>query len=369
MTVLVGVELPGSLGQEVAAWAEVEAGWQVVAGDGPPAPLLTLAERPVAGRACVVVVAGTPAPDQVRAALLAGALDVVGWPGERDRLLEAPRRVHRAPVAAAGPLVVPVAGLAGGAGTSTLALAVAGVLAWSGRRTVVVGDEDLLALCGLGGWTGPGAADLAVLDAEAAAAEIPAVTRPVPGLVNLSALGGGATALPGCAGWPADAVVLDLRVPPLTSAAAPHAGWVPGRGAPAAGREGDVDAEPGRRAPAAGWTGAAGVVPIGRARAAGRAGARGAGWADVAGIVVGRADAGLRRPRPLRDAWRTVVVGGGPLDRATVTRLLGGAPHAWLPASDRVARAGVAGRVPSGLPGTFVAAVRTAVLGTPGRSR
>lgn len=71
----------------------------------------------------------------------------------------------------------------------------------------------------------------------------------------------------------------------------------------------------------------------------------------------------------MRAGWRTVVVGGGPLDRAAVSRLLGGPPHAWLPASERVARAGAAGRVPSGLPGTFVAAVRTAVLGAPGRSR
>jgi hypothetical protein len=304
MTVLVSVDLPGVLGQEVTAWAEVEAGWQVIGGEGPPAPALTLASGVVADRACVVVVQGVPAPEQVREALLAGALDVVAWPTERERLRAVPLRVAAPVPAAGGPVVLPVAGLAGGAGASTVALAVGGVLAWAGRRTIVVGDEDLLALCGLGGWEGPGAGDLAALDPAATALEVPGLVRPVPGLDRLSVLGGDARRVATCAGWPADTVVLDLRTP------APGAPLAPG-------------------------------------------------------LLVARADASLRRPRRVPPGWRVLVLGIGPFDRATVHRLLGAHPTAWLPASDRVARAGASGRTPSALPGSWLATLRTTLLGPP----
>jgi len=330
VAVLVGVDLPGVLGQEVRAWAEQEAGWQVVGGTGPPAPLLTLARSPVPGRVSVVVVAGPPAPDLVREALLAGALDVVGWPGERDRLLDAPARVPRAVPPGAGPAVVPVAGLAGGVGTSTLALTIGAVLAWSGHQTVVVGGEDLLALCGMGPWTGPDADDLATLEPASAADEVPALARPLPGVPRLTVLAGDPTSLPSVAGWPTGAVVLDLRALPP-------------------------------RAPAGAEGAAALAAPALPATAS--PGATGRPRGGPLGVVVGRADAGLRRPRRVPPGWRVVAVGGGPLDRPAVTRLLGAPPHAWLPSSERVARAGAAGRVPAGLPGTFVAAVRAALLG------
>ena len=55
---------------------------------------------------------------------------------------------------------------------------------------------------------------------------------------------------------------------------------------------------------------------------------------------------------------RVVVVEQGPLDRAGVRSRLGRAPSGWLPYSARVARAGVHGRVPSGLPGSWVAQLR-----------
>ena len=53
-----------------------------------------------------------------------------------------------------------------------------------------------------------------------------------------------------------------------------------------------------------------------------------------------------------------VIVGDGPLNRLAVTHRLGRPPVAWLPTSARVAHAGVAGRVPAGLPGTWLKALR-----------
>ncbi|MPZ89185.1 MAG: hypothetical protein GEU81_14185, partial [Nitriliruptorales bacterium] len=218
----VSVELPGALGQEVSGYVEVEAGWQVVAPEGPPAPALALRAEPAPGPPCIVIVEGAPSAQQVREGLLAGALDVLGWPDDRDRLLEAPPRLRAVdPVKRTGhgPRLLRIGGVAGGAGASTLSLAIGGLLAWSGQLTVVVGEEDMLELCGLGGWTGPGAAELAALDAAAAAAEVPGLLRPVAGVDRLSVLGGSGRSVRTCAGWPVDAVVADLRAEALPEAA------------------------------------------------------------------------------------------------------------------------------------------------------
>lgn len=292
----VTVALPGVVGSEVVAYVEGEAGWQVVADDGPPPPVLALVAEPVAGRACVVVVDGTPDPVQVRAALLAGALDVIAWPQERGRLLDAPLRVPQAPPQAAPATVLRVAGAAGGAGTSTVALALGGLFAWSGRPAVVVGDDDLLALCGVPAWQGPGAVEVAALGGAHAAAEVATLARPVGGVPGLRVLGGGGVVADGAAAWDAAVVVCDLgsRVDPT-----------------------------------------------------------------AADLVVGRPDGSLRRVRDL--AERLVVVGERPLDRPAVRRLLGHAPAAQLPTSARVARAGLAGRVPAGLPGSWLAGLEAAL--------
>lgn len=287
----VTVDLPGVLGQEVTAYVEGEAGWQVVADGGPPRPVLALTDRPRPGQPCVVVVDGVPGHDVTRAALLAGALDVIGWPTDRDRLADAPLRAHTARPPEGGARVLRVGGASGGAGTSTVCLALGGLLAWTGRRTLVVGGDDLLRLCGRAPWQGPGAAEVGALDPADAAREVAALARPVAGVERLAVLGGGgpdhrsgpATAR----AWPADVIVWDVR--------------------------------------------------------------SGHGEADV---LVGRPDAGLRAvtgaPVPV------VVVGEGPLDARGVRRVLGRSPLVWLPASARVARAGLAGRVPSALPGRWL---------------
>lgn len=292
----VTVDLDGVLGQEVIAYVEGEAGWQVVADGGPPPPVLALTDRPRPGQPCVVVVNGTPGVDETRAALLAGALDVVGWPADRSRLLDAPLRAATTRPGATSTAVLSVGGASGGAGTSTVVLALAGLLAWEGRRTVVVGDDDLLRLCGLAPWVGPGAAEVAALEASEARREVAELVRPVAGVPGLGALGGAdagwAVSAGGAAGsWPADAVVVDRR--------SRHAG---------------------------------------------------------ADLLVTRPDVGLQALAPARAP--VLVVGAGPLDARGARRVIGCAPLAWLPSSARVARAGLAGRVPSGLPGRWLATLR-----------
>lgn len=206
----VAVVLADPLGAEVAAWVET-AGWQVVGLDGPLRPALVLAGRVLPGLPSVVVVEGSPAIAEVRSAIQAGAVDVIAWPEDRTRLMEIPARLGSAAAPSGGPAVVGLAGVAGGAGTSTLALALGGLLAWSGRRVVVVGDEDLLRLCRCDPWRGPGAAELAVLEPAAAAGEVTQLARSVPGLPALWALGGGALPTAAVRTWPFDAVVLDRR--------------------------------------------------------------------------------------------------------------------------------------------------------------
>lgn len=285
------VDLPGRLGAEVVAFAEAEAGWQVVGGDGPLLPVFTVGATVVADRPCVVVREGALPPDDVREALLAGALDVIGWPQDRARLLTLPGRLRPAALAPAAPLLR-IGASRGGAGASTVALAAGAAVAWAGGRALVAGGPGLVRLAGLAPWEGAGLAELAALGAEAAA-EVEHVARAVPGVPGLSVLAAGNGDAVAPHGWPYDVVVVDAG----------------------AGAEADI------------------VV----ATADGSV-------ADVAHDV------------------SVLVVEHGPLDRAGVRRRLGRAPAGWLPYSARVARAGLAGRVPSALPGSWVAALRKGLL-------
>lgn len=299
----VAVELEGVLGQEVTAFVEGEGGWQVVAAGGPPRPVLVLTGpggAVAAGTPRVIVVEGTPDRDETRTGLLAGALDVIGWPDDRARLLEVPDRATAASPRG-GPAVLRVGGAAGGVGTSTVALALAGLLAWGGRRTLVVGAEDLLCLAGIDDWHGPGAAEIALLDPTDVAEEVGALARSVAGVPGLAVLGvtGGAlpSVLASTPAWPADVVVADVRTA--------------------------------------------------------------AGAADV---VVARPDARLRAAAGTTAP--VVLVGDGPLDGRGARRVLGRAAAAHVPTSVRVARAGLVGRVPSALPGSWLAPL-TALLAAP----
>lgn len=289
----VAVDLPPDLSRDVSAFVEAEAGWQVVDSGGPLVPALHLTATPSQDRRCVVIAtAATPLPE-LRSALLGGAIDVITWPDERHRLLEAPARLPDETSSAHGPAVLRIAGARGGVGCSTVALAAAACVAWSGRRALIVCDSDALSLIGMSHWPGAGTAELAALGPQAAA-EVAGVTKPVPGVEGLSVLGGGRD-LAGVGGWPYDLVVVD----------------------------------------------------------AGTA-------AEGADVTVARADGAVAAAG---DSTVVLVVEHGPLDRAGVRRRLGRRPTGWLPYSARVARAALAGRVPSALPGSWVKSVRCALAG------
>lgn len=294
----VAIALPGPLGAEVAGWVEAE-GWQVVSLDDGLRPGLLLAAQVVATHPCVVVVDGPPSAEEVRTALQAGALDVVGWPDDADRIRALPSRVRglEREGTAGGPRRLTVAGVAGGVGTSTVALAIGALLAWSGREVLVVGDADLLALCAVDPWRGPGSAEVALLGPAGAADEIPALSRPVPGVAGLRVLGGGADTLLDTGGWPCDAVVLDLRT---------------------AGR---MEAD----------------------------------------LLCARPDAHL--PAAAEAGGGVLLLGDGPLGSRQVHAALGRRVAGRLPDSARVARAGAAGRVPSALPGSWLRTLRAALVG------
>lgn len=305
----VAIDLPAPLRDEVAGWAEQHLGWQVVPLDGPPAPVLALVSTvPTPPSACsaVVVVDGPVDATAVRDAVAAGAVDALGWPDDRERLPTlAATRSHTRRVAlgneAERERAVVLAGVGGGVGTSTVALALAGVAAWSGCTTVVCGDDDVLGLAGVPAWQGPGGADLVALGA-AAADEVRALAQPVPGIPGLAALGRG-RGIRDTVGWPADLVVVDAGPLP------PSAGVL------------DVDA------------------------------------------VVARPDARLARLERLDVPL--VLVGDAPLSRDAVARRLGRPPAAQLAWSQRVAVAGVRGRVPAALPGTWLRELRGLVRALP----
>lgn len=292
----VAITLPQPLLGEVAAWVEGDVGWQLVSPEGPPAPALVLTDTPRSGQPCVVVVSGMPSGEQVRAGLGQGALDVVGWPHERDRLVSLADAGAPELTESDGPTHLRIGGAAGGVGTSTVCLAIGGLLAWAGLRVLVVGDDDLLRLCGYGPWTGPGAVEMATLRAADARNELPGLCRPVAGVDGLAVLGGGGSAVASTVAWPVGVVVADVRTPPSPEA---------------------VD------------------------------------------LVVARPDGALQQVANSRAP--VLLVGAGSLDRRGAQQLLGRAPAGWLAASARVARAGLAGRVPSSLPGSWLSALDKAL--------
>lgn len=195
----VSVALPAPLDVAVAAWVERDLGWQVVEPDGSLAPALALADAPCGRLPWIAVTDGPPDDDAVTALLTAGAQDVVAWPDDRERIPLVATRVdvHRR-VAPHG-IRLSIGGVAGGVGTSTLALAVGGLLAWGGASVLVVGGDAMLTLAGVRGHDQTGA------------------HVGVPGMDGLSVTGrhGDTTTVP----WAGDVVVVDAgtRVGATTS--------------------------------------------------------------------------------------------------------------------------------------------------------
>ena len=315
------------LRSELISWIEGDVGWQIVSETGALVPQGIITDESQQAQGAVVVVdhtlPGDEKADMLRRCLRAGALDVVEWPDERDRLVAAvltgmegdlPSTYGRAPSGAMrqaagrhrrspdGRRMLCVAGVSGGAGASTVALALAGWAAWSGARTIVAGDDDLLALCGLSPWTGPGTPEIGQLAPRDAGRELDSLALVVPGVPRLRVLGGGGTHLTSVDEWSVDLVICDYR-----------------------------------------------------------------GLIEEAEVVVAVPDSQLRTRTSLRH--RMLLRTPGSVGRREATRLLGGSPWGWIQHDPRVFRAGMAGRVPSGVPGTWLKELAGTVAVRPGDLR
>jgi hypothetical protein len=153
------------LAADVIAHVESHLGWQVIR-PGPHLPVwLRIADR-TDHETPTVVVAWHPTADLTRHALQAGALDVLAWPADADRL----RTLRPSPQPAGRPAdrVIGVAAAAPGVGTSTVVLALGALLAWDGHRTVVVTDAPGRRLVGI---EDPGLVEVAGVEGLAVASD------------------------------------------------------------------------------------------------------------------------------------------------------------------------------------------------------
>lgn len=269
----------------------------------------------------LVVDRGVDAVDAARATAVTGARAVVAWPGDRDRLVAlvggcAGRRPDPRPG-------ILVAGAAGGVGTTTVTLALAGLAAWRGARVLALVHGDVPAPCG-------------------PAADGPTVSRPT---VSRPAVSGPAVSRP---------VDRDALAGPGT--------W--GAARPAAGldrlrvlrTEGPVRREPVD-------AGAADLV------------VRDGGVGRDADVLVLRRDAAGLDALAATTAGTTVCVDAGVARRRALREAAGGRRMVVVDWSTRVARAGLARRVPTGLPGTWLRSLAGVLpdggwdLHSPGRAR
>ena len=143
----VTVEVSGGHAEAVRGWIEGVLGWQVVEGrlDDPVPPALRLCDEPASGSGGAVVPTLLVLPDElpgVEAARLAVSLQpagVLSWPSQREQLPGLAGQVlSAARPRSTGTVVLSIGGSAGGVGTTTVALALAGLRAWDGARTLAL---------------------------------------------------------------------------------------------------------------------------------------------------------------------------------------------------------------------------------------
>lgn len=141
----VRLSLDARLHDEVVAFVEGPLGWQVTRDEELPAALalVGVGAPPTAGMPGVLLVRDDDPPD--RAARRAGDVAaVLRWPDEREQLQTVATQLLRQQVPAGpGTTTVRVGGAAGGVGTTTVTLALGGLLAWHGRPTLVVASGDV----------------------------------------------------------------------------------------------------------------------------------------------------------------------------------------------------------------------------------
>jgi hypothetical protein len=308
----VALALSGAHRDAVGRWVEGTLGWQVIASadglvvDDPVPPVLRLRDhattpRPVAAgdqAASRVLPEILLLPDDVSpvaAATLAQAAPstpVLGWPSQRDLLPGLAAAVLAAPATRPGMAsVLVVGGSAGGVGTTTVAMALAGLKAWSGWTTLV-------AVRGLGlPWRQVPVAALADSDLWSRADPLPGLdTARVVRLADQAPL-------PALADQRIETVIVDGAATP------------------------DCD------------------------------------------VLVCRADAAGLWALERTTAAAVVMVGDGPVPDRALREAVAGRRVIRLPYSARVARAGVAHRVPAGLPGRWIADLRPLLTGTPATVR
>lgn len=136
--------------EEVRDHVEGVLGWQSV--DVATAPLVPPAlwlvspgTRPADGNVprLLLLPPGTAPVEAAEAGARHRAHAVVAWPSQRDRLEEVAGRLLAAPREPRGGVeTVRVVGAAGGVGTSTVTLALAGLAAWRGSRVLAVVGPD-----------------------------------------------------------------------------------------------------------------------------------------------------------------------------------------------------------------------------------
>jgi hypothetical protein len=145
----VALELSGRHAASVRRWVEGVLGWQPVDDDpaGPVPPAIRLADHhpagsPSAGAALpllLIVDDDASAPSAAALVHATGPDAVLPWPSGRDRLPEVVAALLRRPQrGGSGPRVLRVGGAAGGVGTTTVTLALAGLLGWQGHGTLAL---------------------------------------------------------------------------------------------------------------------------------------------------------------------------------------------------------------------------------------
>lgn len=136
----VAIDLPRAQAEAVRRWVEGVLGWQPVDGSTarlvPPTVRLIGPASPSIDDAVprVLLVPGDTGPaDAATAAIRTGATGVIAWPDDRERLAEVVAdAVGRSVVRADDRRVVRIGGVAGGVGTTTVVLGLAGLAGWRG---------------------------------------------------------------------------------------------------------------------------------------------------------------------------------------------------------------------------------------------
>lgn len=191
---LASLALEGAHAEAIRRYVESRPGWQLT-DDGPLRPQVLLADVPgaPAGGDVPVLLLVTDDVAPARAATAAartGAAAVLAWPGGRDRLARAAAELR--PDAVRAGVGLTVGGAAGGVGTTTVALALAGLAAWDGRRVLALVHGSVPApagtvvdpadLAGPGAWraatVAPGCGRLRVLRCSRPPARLPVEAGP-----------------------------------------------------------------------------------------------------------------------------------------------------------------------------------------------